>query len=90
MKSRGYKIVGFLIIGSLYLTVSSALAATPSPSLAKAKQEAEAKGFTFISSRDEIIKRAKEEGKVTALMSMSSSNFQPIIDSFKKKYPFIK
>ena len=23
-------------------------------------------------------------------MSMSSSNFQPIIDSFKKKYPFIK
>jgi len=90
LKSRGYKIVGFLIIGSLYLTVSSALAATPSPSLAKAKQEAEAKGFTFISSRDEIIKRAKEEGKVTALMSMSSSNFQPIIDSFKKKYPFIK
>ena len=90
MKSRGYKIVGFLIIGSLYLTVSSALAATPSPSLAKAKQEAEAKGFTFISSRDEIIRRAKEEGKVTALMSMSASNFKPIIDSFKKKYPFIK
>jgi spermidine/putrescine-binding protein len=90
LNSRRFQIVGFLIICSLYLSNSSALAATASPSLAKAKQEAEAKGFTFVSSRDEIIRRAKEEGKVTALMSMSSSNFQPIIDSFKKKYPFIK
>jgi iron(III) transport system substrate-binding protein len=87
---RRFKIGAFLIVCSLHLTVFSALAASPSPSLAKAKQEAEAKGFTFVSSRDEIIRNAKSEGKVSVLMSMSASNFQPIIDSFKKKYPFIK
>ena len=79
-----------MIVCLSHMTLSSALAASASPSLAKAKQEAEAKGFTFISSRDEIIRNAKSEGKVSVLMSMSASNFQPIIDSFKKKYPFIK
>ncbi len=72
-----------------YLSLSRTIAGAASATLAKAKQEAEAKGFTFVSSRDEIIRNAKSEGKVNVLMSMSSSNFQPIIDSFKKKYPFI-
>ena len=64
MKSRGYKIVGFLIIGFLYLTVSSALAATPSPSLAKAKQEAEAKDsvlFPAVTKSSVNAWRAKEK-----------------------------
>ena len=56
----------------------------------KAKQDAEAKGFAFVSDRDEIIRHAKSEARVNVLMSMSSSNRQPIIDLFKKKYSFIK
>jgi hypothetical protein len=80
----------FLIACSLQLTISNTNAGAASSALEKAKQAAEAKGFSFISSRDEIIRNATSEGKVNVLMSMSSSNFQPIIDSFKKKYPFIK
>jgi spermidine/putrescine-binding protein len=82
--------VCFLIACIVILNISSTDATGASASLAKAKQEAEAKGFTFVSSRDEIIRNAKSEGRVNVLMSMSPSNFQPIIDSFKKKYPFIK
>ena len=75
---------------SAALGITDGLAAAASSSLLKAKQEAEAKGFVFVSSRDEIVAKAKEEGRVNVLMSMSPSNFQPIIDSFKRKYPFIK
>lgn len=90
MNNRRFQIAAFLIVCSMHLAVSGALAASASASLAKAKQEAEAKGFTFVSSREEIIRNARNEGKVNVLMSMSPSNFQPIIDSFKRKYPFIK
>jgi ABC-type Fe3+ transport system substrate-binding protein len=80
-----------LFVALLSLTsLSNTTVSAASASLAKAKQGAEAKGFTFISSRDEIIRNAKAEGTVSVLMSMSRSNFQPIVDSFKKKYPFIK
>jgi iron(III) transport system substrate-binding protein len=90
LKIRERKIVCFLIAISFILALSGEQASAASSSLAKAKQQAEAKGFTFVSSRDEIIRNAKTEGRVNVLMSMSRSNFQPIIDSFKKKYPFIK
>jgi len=90
LNNRRFQIGAFLIVCLLHMTLSNALAAGASASLARAKQDAETKGFTFISSRDEIIRNAKSEGKVSVLMSMSASNFQPIIDSFKKKYPFIK
>jgi len=69
--------------------ISDAGAASASPSLAKAKQEAEAKGFIFPASRDEIIAKAKVEGRVNVLMSMNPSSFQPIAESFKKKYPYL-
>ena len=85
-----FKIVGLLIACSLHLSIFGTSAEAASSSLMKAKQDAEAKGFTFVSDRDEIIRNAKSEGRVNVLMSMSSSNFQPIIDSFKKKYSFIK
>ena len=79
-----------MIACSLHLSIFGTSAEAASSSLLKAKQDAEAKGFAFVSDRDEIIRNAKNEGRVNVLMSMSSSNFQPIIDSFKKKYSFIK
>ena len=64
-------------------------ASAPSAALLKAKQAAEANGFAFETSRDEILVKAKKEGRVRALSSLDPSSFKPMADSFKKKYPFI-
>jgi len=64
-------------------------AAAPSPGLLKAKQAAEAKGFAFETSRNEILAKAKKEGRLRALSSLDPSSFKPMADSFKKKYPYI-
>jgi ABC-type Fe3+ transport system substrate-binding protein len=82
------RIVALFALSSWFLS-AQALAATPTPALMKAKQEAEAKGFIFENSRDEIVAKAKKEGKVRALSSLDPSSFKPMADSFKKKYPFI-
>jgi ABC-type Fe3+ transport system substrate-binding protein len=80
--------VAFFALGS-WLLGSQALAASPSPALMKAKQEAEAKGFIFETNRDEIVAKAKKEGKLRALSSLDPGSFKPMAESFKKKYPFI-
>lgn len=82
----------FLKITCLSLVIgiySSALAASPSPSLAKAQKEAEAKGFAFLTNRDEIIAKAKTEGKLRVLAEMEPPNIKASIKAFMKKYPFI-
>lgn len=89
MNNRCFQVTGLLFACLVWLGISTALAASAGPSLAKAKQEAEAKGLTFVASRDEIIAKAKSEGRVNVLMSMSPRNFQPIMELFKKKYPFL-
>jgi ABC-type Fe3+ transport system substrate-binding protein len=74
---------------SLWSPCAQSLAASPAPALAKAKQEAESKGFIFETDRDEIIARAKKEGKLRVMSSLDPASFKPMTDSFKKKYPFI-
>ena len=64
-------------------------AAAAGAALQKAKQEAEAKGFVFESNRDEIIAKAKKEGKLRVLSSLEMENLKPVSEAFKKKYPFI-
>jgi ABC-type Fe3+ transport system substrate-binding protein len=68
--------------------VSVQVFAAPAPSLQKAKQEAEAKGLTFFANHDEIVAKAKKEGKIRVLSSLDPESFKPMADSFKKKYPF--
>jgi ABC-type Fe3+ transport system substrate-binding protein len=63
--------------------------AAPTPELLKAKQEAEAKGYIFETSRDEIIAKAKKEGKLRVLTSLENEALKPVSEAFKKKYPFI-
>jgi len=48
-------------------TVSLVLAAAPNPALAKAQKDAEAKGYIFVASRDELVSGAKKEGKLRVL-----------------------
>jgi ABC-type Fe3+ transport system substrate-binding protein len=57
--------------------------------LMKAKQEAEAKGYAFIASRDEILVKAKKEGKLRVLAGMEAPNIKATSAAFVKKYPFI-
>ena len=64
-------------------------AASPSPALLKAKQEAEAAGYTFPVSHDVIVAEAKKEGKLRVLGSFESTTYSAVIAAFKKRYPFI-
>jgi hypothetical protein len=72
-----------------WLVASSGLAASPDPSLLKAKKEAEAKGYIFLSSRDEIVARAKKEGSLRALLGFDPPTIKALREGFRKKYPFI-
>jgi iron(III) transport system substrate-binding protein len=67
----------------------AANAAAAGAALQKAKQEAEAKGFIFETSRDEIVAKAKKEGKLRVLTSLENEALKPVSEAFKKKYPFI-
>jgi len=66
-----------------------AYAASANPTLAKAKQEAEAKGFIFASSQEEIIANAKKEGKLRVMGSLDAQTLKALNEAFRKKYPFI-
>lgn len=63
--------------------------AAPSPNLLKAKQEAEAKDYLFETSHDEIVAKAKKEGKLRVLASLNPDVFPHMTKAFKEKYPFI-
>jgi len=78
----------YLIVSSL-LIASATDGATPSPALAKAKREAEAKGYMFETSRDEIVAKAKKESVVRVLASSSPATLAPLVKAFREKYPFI-
>jgi ABC-type Fe3+ transport system substrate-binding protein len=75
--------VGFCLFGA------QAFAASASPSLLKAKQDAEAQGFSFETNRDDIIAKAKKEARLRVLSSLDPGSFKPMAESFRKKYPFI-
>jgi iron(III) transport system substrate-binding protein len=65
-------------------------AAEPSPAVLKAKKEAEAKGYLFAASHDEIVNRAKQEGKLRVIVSLDAGILKRLSEGFTKKYPFIQ
>ena len=71
-----------------FLWAAGALAASPSPALLKAKQEAEAKALVFEISHDAIVSKAKKEGKLRVITGLETSN-KFTAEGFRKKYPFI-
>jgi ABC-type Fe3+ transport system substrate-binding protein len=68
---------------------AAVLGAAAGSALQKAKVESEAKGFIFETSRDEIIAKAKKEGRLRVLSSLEIEALKPVSEAFKKKYPFI-
>lgn len=79
----------FLLVGS-WLFRPAAEAATAGSAVLEAKKSAESKGFTFLTSRDEIVAKAKQEGTLHVISSLDTASFKPMMESFGKKYPFIK
>ena len=78
-----------VMILSLFILAPSAFAAAANPGLLKAKQDAEAKGYVFASSHDEIVANAKKEGKLRVLGSLDAASLKVLSAAFRKKYPFI-
>ena len=68
---------------------SMAFGASATPALLKARQEAEAAGYTFFTNHDEIVSMAKKEGKLRVSSGLNTPNFNPLISAFKQKYPFV-
>jgi ABC-type glycerol-3-phosphate transport system substrate-binding protein len=50
---------------------------------------ADTKDYTFIASHDEIVAKAKKEGKLRVVSTMDPSNIKASTAGFKKIYPFI-
>ena len=55
----------------------------------QAKKDAEARGFIFASSHDEIVARAKREGKLVVHSSQDAVAIEAATKAFNRKYPFI-
>jgi ABC-type Fe3+ transport system substrate-binding protein len=83
--------VGFLFgaMGWGIFADSVGAASAPSAELAKAKKEADSRGYVFYTSKDEIVAKAKEEGRVRVLSNMDPDNIESLRKAFMKQYPFI-
>jgi iron(III) transport system substrate-binding protein len=66
------------------------LAASISSNVLKAKQAAEAKGYAFVTSKDEIVAKAKQEGKLEVLTFLEGDAKKAMTDAFQQKYPFVQ
>jgi ABC-type Fe3+ transport system substrate-binding protein len=85
------RVLTILLLAALASAVTSAalFAAAASPALSKAQKEAEAKGYIFLATHDEIVSKAKQEGKVRVVVSTDGNILKQLSAGFKKKYPFI-
>jgi len=87
MKELQIKIAKMALVVLCLLLARSAVAATPA--LLKAKQAAQAKGFVFEASHEEILAKAKQEGKLRVISSLDPETYKQMTAAFKQKYPFI-
>ena len=83
------KVATFLLVMASLGVCTVASAASSSSALQKAKQEAEAKGYTFLTNRNEIVAQAKKEGRLRVLGDMEPPTIKATTKAFMQKYPFI-
>ena len=82
-----FQAVSVATFGSLIFVAVAA--AQTGGALRQAKKDAEAKGFFFAATHDEIVARAKQEGKLIVLSSQDAAAIEAATNAFKRKYPFI-
>ena len=81
--------LAIVLAGALSFSVMGTGLAAARESVLEAKNAAETKGYIFETSHDEIVAKARKEGRIKALTGLDPGTFSHMIESFKKKYPFI-
>ena len=81
--------ISLTLLFFLILTASLGAGATISSPMQAKKSAADDKGYIYFSSHAEIVAGAKKEGKLRMISGLEPPNFQPLINGFKQKYPFI-
>jgi len=81
--AAAYLMASWLEAGSVFA------GAAPNAPLLKAKKEAEVNGYIFFTEHDEIVSRAKKEGKLKVFSGQDPKSIKAVTEAFKKKYPFI-
>lgn len=89
VKVTSIRVALYLIIIGCLIGIFTTFAAAQAPSLLKAKKEAEARGYIFITSHDEIVASAKREGKLWVFNGQDPATMKAMVNAFRKKYPFI-
>jgi iron(III) transport system substrate-binding protein len=88
MKTRTTVNILLIVISSLITRLDNAAAASNEDRIVSNKQ-ADAKGYTFFLNRDEIVAKAKQEGKLRAFSGLREA-MNAVVVAFRKKYPFIE
>jgi ABC-type Fe3+ transport system substrate-binding protein len=79
----------FLLTAAYWGAAGQLFGATPLLSIEKAKHEAEARGYLFVDSHEQIVEAAKREGKMRALSGLDRESIKAMAGAFKRKYPFL-
>jgi hypothetical protein len=88
MKVECLRIWGVLAV--LQLAWSLASPAHAAAAATKAKHEAETQGYAFELSHNDIVSKAKREGRLRVMSSLEGDMLKPVAEAFRKKYPFIE
>jgi ABC-type Fe3+ transport system substrate-binding protein len=83
-RRAGIALISFLLFFWVS-TVNGAAASAPSADASAAKKQ----DYIFAATHDEIVAKAKEEGKLRVLSSYDPDTFQQMRKAFIKQYPFI-
>ena len=90
MKSRQLARAAFFIVLLIECFIAgTVLAAFATSDLIETKRQAEARGYVYFTSHDDIVNLAKKEGKLRVLVSQDRLLLKAIATAFRKKYPFI-
>ena len=72
-----------------FFFAAAVFAAASGADLLKAKKDAEAKGYIFETSHDDIVAKAKKEGKLRVITTLEADVVKVAREAFRRKYPFI-
>ena len=91
MKVECLRIWGLLAVFQLAWGLASPTAhATAAAAATQAKHEAETQGYVFELSHNDIVSKAKREGRLRVMSSLEGDMLKPVAEAFRKKYPFIE
>ena len=82
-------LLGTVVFLFLLHVYEMAYAAAAGSSMPAGQQEAAGGGYTLITNHDDIVAKAKTEGKLRVLAGMEPATIKATTAGFTKKYPFV-